>query len=122
MKILESGRIVPSARGFMSHSLHVPLHDARDDPARALRELLERHRGARRVVFDITGARTTSGRTRLGLAPAREPHPRERRLTVSRWLVERRRRTRQNETRIERVRQVDGCYPEVRRRRNPGYL
>src|SRR5213596_314436 len=33
--------------------LHVPLHDARDDPARALRELLERHRGARRVVLDV---------------------------------------------------------------------
>src|SRR3989442_13480940 len=44
------------------------------------------------------------------------------RLNVSGSLVERRRRTRQNGTRIERVRQVDGCDPEVRRRRNPGYL
>src|SRR5438552_4799717 len=53
--------------------LHVPLHDARDDPAGALRELLERHRGARRVVLDVLADLL---KERPGLVPAGDRIPR----------------------------------------------
>src|SRR5438552_2674860 len=53
--------------------LHIPLHDARDDPARAFRELLERHRGARRVVLDVLADLLEE---RPGLVPAGDRVPR----------------------------------------------
>src|SRR2546422_1973777 len=46
--------------GALGARLHVPLHDAGDDPARAFGELLQRDGGAGRVVLDRKSTRLNS--------------------------------------------------------------